>query len=269
MPLLPILKPRNRSSWDARVARARQLAESSSSAKEVLGFYARILEFQHGVYSRYRKNRLIQNARTLRECIDLEQAATDLPALFALVRCYGPPKLAEQAARLSCETRSNIVGDWLNPNSHTDSPVGFFSRVVLEPQAEYLAENWPSIPAQLAGNRCPHCEVLPQMAVLRPEGNGGKRMLLCSLCHSEWEFRRVFCPSCGEENHEKLPRFSAEGVKAVCVEACDSCGNYLKSVDLTTDGLAVPEVDEVATAPLDLWAVERGYHKIQVNLMGF
>lgn len=107
------------------------------------------------------------------------------------------------------------------------------------------------------------------MAVLRPEGDGGKRMLLCSLCHSEWEFRRVLCPSCGEENHEKLPRYTASGIPAVRVEACDSCGKYLKSVDLTLDGLAVPEADEVATAPLDLWADQHGYRKVQPNIMGF
>jgi formate dehydrogenase maturation protein FdhE len=53
------------------------------------------------------------------------------------------------------------------------------------------------------------------------------------------------------------------------VEACDTCKTYLKSVDLTVEGRAVPEVDEVATAPLDLWAAERDYHKILPNVMGF
>ena len=94
-------------------------------------------------------------------------------------------------------------------------------------------------------------------------------MLQCSLCQSEWEFRRVLCPACGEVNHEKLPRYSAEGITAVRVEACDTCHRYLKSIDMTVDGLAVPPVDEIATAPLDLWAAERGYRKIQLNLMGF
>jgi len=28
-------------------------------------------------------------------------------------------------------------------------------------------------------------------------------------------------------------------------------------------------VDEIATAPLDLWAAEQGFRKIQLNLMGF
>jgi formate dehydrogenase maturation protein FdhE len=70
-------------------------------------------------------------------------------------------------------------------------------------------------------------------------------------------------------NHEKLPRYSAEGIAAVRVEACDTCKSYLKSVDLTVDGFAVPEVDEVATTPLDLWAAERDYRKIHLNVMGF
>ena len=32
--------------------------------------------------------------------------------------------------------------------------------------------------------------------------------------------------------------------------------------------LAVPLIDEVAAAPLDLWIRERGYTKIEVNLLG-
>ena len=54
----------------------------------------------------------------------------------------------------------------------------------------------------------------------------------------------------------------------VRVEACDSCKHYIKGIDLTRLGLAVPLVDEVAAAPLDLWARERGYTKIELNLVG-
>jgi formate dehydrogenase maturation protein FdhE len=52
------------------------------------------------------------------------------------------------------------------------------------------------------------------------------------------------------------------------VEACDTCKTYIKTVDLSTNGLAVPLVDEIAAAPLDLWARERRYSKIELNLMG-
>ena len=101
--MLPILKPRNRSTWSARVARAQQLAESSSSAGEVLSFYAGILEFQQGIYAEYHKEAIIPAGGTLRDCIDVEQAAKVLPELIALVRKRGPLRLAERAAELSHE----------------------------------------------------------------------------------------------------------------------------------------------------------------------
>ena len=52
------------------------------------------------------------------------------------------------------------------------------------------------------------------------------------------------------------------------VDACETCHRYLKAVDLTKLGFAVPLVDEVAGASLDLWAREHGYEKIELNLIG-
>jgi FdhE protein len=52
------------------------------------------------------------------------------------------------------------------------------------------------------------------------------------------------------------------------VEACRSCRVYLKLIDLTIDGRAVPEVDELASVVLDMWADELGYTKLQTNLFG-
>ena len=54
----------------------------------------------------------------------------------------------------------------------------------------------------------------------------------------------------------------------VRVEACDSCKGYIKSVDLTKNGRAVPVVDELATVALNIWAEEHGYAKIESNLLG-
>jgi FdhE protein len=98
-------------------------------------------------------------------------------------------------------------------------------------------------------------------------GDGGQRSLVCSFCLGEWEFRRIVCPGCGEEDHAKLPVYTAEEFKHVRVECCDSCRNYIKTVDLTRNGLADPVVDEIASIALDLWAQKQGYTKLQVNLM--
>ena len=105
------------------------------------------------------------------------------------------------------------------------------------------------------------------LGVLRPLGDGGQRSLVCSFCLAEWEFRRIVCPACGEENHAKLPVYTADELKHVRVEACDSCRSYIKTVDMTKSGRAEPVVDEMAAIPLDLWAAEQGYAKLQLNLL--
>jgi len=107
------------------------------------------------------------------------------------------------------------------------------------------------------------------MAVLQPEGDAAGRWLFCSFCLRQWAFRRLLCPWCREEDKEKLPRYSSEEWPAVHVEACDTCRRYLKAIDMTVDGLAVPLIDETAFSVLDVWAADRGYTKIVPNLMGF
>ncbi|MGE3509742.1 MAG: formate dehydrogenase accessory protein FdhE, partial [Vicinamibacterales bacterium] len=107
--------------------------------------------------------------------------------------------------------------------------------------------------------RCPICDGAPRVGVLREEGQGHRRTLLCGCCHSEWPFPRLTCPACGETRFEALPVFTAEAFGHLRIEACDTCRRYLKTVDLTVDGLAVPPVDDIASVPLDLWALERGY----------
>jgi FdhE protein len=53
----------------------------------------------------------------------------------------------------------------------------------------------------------------------------------------------------------------------VRIEACDNCKRYLKTIDLTKDGHAVPIVDDIASVSLDLWAAEQGYSRLRANLL--
>jgi len=66
----------------------------------------------------------------------------------------------------------------------------------------------------------------------------------------------------------KLAIYTAKEFAHVRIEACDSCRCYLKTVDLTKDGHAIPVVDELAAIPLDLWAAEHNYQKLRTNLLG-
>ncbi len=143
----------------------------------------------------------------------------------------------------------------------------FLARAFLQPYAVLARSHQGPPPAGPTPCLCPFCGRKPGVGVLRPQGDGGLRSLVCSFCLGEWEFRRILCPACGEEDHSKLPIYTAEEFPHVRVECCDSCRCYIKTVDLTKSGLAEPVADEIASIALDLWARQQGYAKLQANLM--
>ncbi len=65
-----------------------------------------------------------------------------------------------------------------------------------------------------------------------------------------------------------VPVYTADAFPYIRVECCDTCQTYVKSIDLTKNGLAEPLVDDLASVPLNLWAQEHGYAKLHPNLLG-
>ncbi len=246
-----------------RIARAAELAKTYPSAASILSFYRELALFQKAVSADVQSNATTDARALIRH----------FSPLIELVRRIGPAPLAE----FGCEhLQSNaaqeelLLGYWESGplNELTGAEAGrFFARVLLQPFAEYLASRG-DIQVDRAEPACPLCSARPVVAVLRGEGDGGKRWLLCSLCATEWQYRRVVCPACGEENKDKLPIYVASEFDYVRVDACDSCRTYIKSVDLTKDGHAVPVVDEIATVALNIWAEDHGYSKLEPNLLG-
>jgi FdhE protein len=106
------------------------------------------------------------------------------------------------------------------------------------------------------------------LQIKEASSESGGRDLICATCLTRWPFRRVACASCGEEDPTRVGYYHSPEYDHIRVEACDSCKHYIKGVDLTRYGRAEPFVDEVAAAALDLWARERGYTKIEMNLLG-
>jgi len=108
------------------------------------------------------------------------------------------------------------------------------------------------------------------MAVRR-EGSGeegARRLLACCLCGGEWRFNRILCPSCFEEDPQRLPSFQNEKMPSVRIEACETCRRYVKSLDLSLDARPIPEVDDLASLAMDLWATDQGYSRIEPGLAG-
>jgi FdhE protein len=150
-----------------------------------------------------------------------------------------------------------------------DRALLFVAEALLQPFAEQWAglSATPPVEPMTPPARCAVCAALPVLAVLREEGHGARRALLCSLCLTEWEYRRILCPNCAEQQFDALPVYTAEQFEHVRIEACNRCQRYIKTIDLTKDGLAIPPVDDIASMSLDLWAREHGYVRIKENLL--
>jgi len=250
---------RPKESWNRRIARAQDLAERYPAGAELLRFYRTIARFQRDMALDFEELANLPRDLSLHPARWPQPVQAYCGRLLRLIQQQGPAKLSAAAAELM------QTDDW----DPADPAPQFISRVLLQPYAELLAIREPGNSTPHAvGPVCPFCGEKPVAAVLRPEGEGGKRWLHCSLCATEWEFRRLLCPSCGQEDHQKLPVYAAEEFPHIRVEACDTCRVYLKAIDMTRDGLASPEVDELASVPLDLWAAGRGYAKLQSNLLG-
>jgi len=263
--------------WDRRLQRANELAAAYPFATEGLRFYERIAGFQKSLYAALAPgNGKAQTARppgSLRDELDLFFLLPRFSTFLAFVESIAPSPLAQSAAALSGEggLRWEAVLDefWRSgAQGMLTEPEALLSWTFLQPYAEYLARH--TEPPEIQGTPavCPLCACRPQVGVLRPLGDGAKRSLICSLCATEWDYRRLVCPACGEESVDKLPIYVAEELPHVRVEACDTCHCYIKTIDLTKDGLAIPVVDELAAIPLSLWAAEHEYTKVSTNLLG-
>jgi formate dehydrogenase accessory protein FdhE len=265
------------SDYDGRIRRAERLASLYPFAQEILNFYTCIAEFQKSSYLGIsnRDKRASAKAVFTRDQLDIVGLVPHFKKFLAAIAEHAPTPLAESAHAVSSEPpgliSSRLARYWSGDNNADFSNAAFeqfLPRAFLQPYAEYLSGDGAPGEMTVAPALCPLCDARPLLGILRPEGDGGKRFLLCSFCLREWEFRRIICSTCGEETETKLPVFVAEQFPYIRVEACDTCKFYLRTIDLTKDGNAVPLVDDLAALPLSLWAHEHGYLRAQPNLLG-
>jgi formate dehydrogenase maturation protein FdhE len=275
--------------WDRRIQRATELTSTYPFAAEGLQFYAGAATFQKGLYEKIQKaladSPRPSADRSLKDELDLFLLLPSFPEFLSLIQRIAPRSLAQSAIGLEQKGTSGwqhaIEDFWYRDpeafalqggNQFGNGDRTFSERLLawifLQPYAEYLADYREIEVLDGTPSTCPLCGSMPIVAVLRREGDGAKKSLICMLCAHEWNFRRIYCPACGEEREPQMAFYSTQKIAHVRVDVCDTCHTYLKSIDLTKTGLAVPVVDELATIPLDLWAREHGYQKIQINLLG-
>jgi len=288
-----------------RAARARELADREPAVADLLRFYAALVEYQQRLVaprnggadeaaSAYVVSGLSRTSGSLLHAIQPEwvgRAARDF--ILWLVRLKPDATYAAMQDVPEEEWRQLFESYRASPEDEAarfSEAAVFALEAVVQPIAEHLVfvrgvRLPPSHEASAdrrslggggqpdrgsggrTGPRCPVCDGAPVVGVLREEGHGARRRLVCGLCFTEWDYLRVVCVKCGEQRFEALPVFSAEQFPHARVDACDTCRSYLKTIDATKDGRVVPVVDDLATIALDLWAQEQGYTRIRSNLM--
>lgn len=282
--------------WTERRRRTLELRARQPFARELLDYYGALLGVQEQAFDE------ANAARPGADDLIAYVAEMVVPAVVNVSIAAGPQKLRDAVARhLEIGVaRDLLVAAWIK-GENQPTVDRYLARASAGPVLEALGTEATTL---FAGERdqrhCHTCGGPPQLSFFSVAGEdlaAGGRFLICARCHASWGYARMTCPGCGEDSSSRLPIFSEEGTTSgergsvvrgllgksgdgggsehsavfphVRIEACDTCRQYLLSVDLASDPAAIPIVDELAALPLDLYARERGYRKIIPNLMGF
>lgn len=256
--------------FERRAARAQALAPTSKIAEEPLRFAAGLYRIQAGLAGEIES---LHARRSLSGALsqDAERFVDASRDLLRFASEFGPAALAEEAEARAAEDRpvaiSRLLVWWSGDRQTTED---YLSRAVLRSYAEVLAALRISPDRPHRSGYCPFCGGAPWIASRRSSGNmeGAQRFLGCALCGGEWPLARIHCPSCQEEQPERLPSFQSDSYPAARIEACETCHRYIKSIDLTLDLRPIPEVDELLSLSMDVWASEQGLTRIEPGLAG-
>jgi formate dehydrogenase maturation protein FdhE len=253
--------------FERRADRAEALAREKEPAREPLRFVAGLNHAQGRAAAMIERLHGEQPwSGELRR--DVERLLEPVRGILRFASDSGPPPLATEAAARAAEAsavaRARLCAYW------DEQPVDYLSRAMLRPWGEVLCRLGVRPARALVASRCAFCGGGPWVSSRRGEGNmqGAARYLHCALCGSVWQINRIVCAACGEQNPDRLPSFSTEDHPEARIEACETCHKYVKSIDLTTDARRMPEVDDVASVALDLWAHEKGFSRIEPGPAG-
>ena len=262
--------------FERRAARAELLARGSVAAAEPLRFASGLYRAQ-GRLATAIESLHAERPLSGRLAEDADRFVGRLVDLLRFAAAEGPPAVVEDAERRQREpasqARSRLLGWW---SGDRDTRQDYLSRALLRPYVEVLARRSVAPDRLHPSGHCPFCGGPPWIAARRADGEGGsgraeqgaRRLLGCALCGGEWPLGRILCPACDEGDPSKLPSFQSPSYPAVRIEACETCRRYVKSIDLTVDGRAIPEVDDLASLGMDLWAAREGFARIEPGLAG-
>lgn len=141
--------------------------------------------------------------------------------------------------------------------------LAFLAHCVVRVALERQTRDWAGLLEGFAWDKgyCPICGGSPMLA--RIEEGIPRRWLYCSRCAHAWQFSRVICPACANDDQKSMTYYFVEDAAKESTFACDSCKHYLVTVNKVTE-LADFDADVagLSLAHLDVLMQEKGYRPI-------
>ena len=262
--------------------RVKDLKVRFPEAEDILRFTECILEYQNSVLERIGEPDLdLSNAETRikkgkpalkLKGKDLKPYLPYLKDLLDKASSCGTREIEEGASYLRDLEEEEVLSlvDYFLENQMADDVSRMMFCAWIQPIVYRISEKVTFNRDSWLKNFCPVCGFKPSVSFLMDSEEGeGVRFLRCSLCLTDWVYVRTMCVNCGNNEDDKIDYFVEKDIDYIHLQVCRRCEHYIKVVDLRKDGLAVPDLEDIATVTLDLWASERGYMKIEKNLFGY
>ena len=257
-------------SFERRADRAARLAPDSPAEHDVFLFASELCRAQGRAALELEASHA-QSPFSGSLAADFDRVEPAARGIFRSIAGRAPAPLAEKAESRSEDDRdvasARLLAYWAGDHGTADD---YLSRAALRPYAEVLRSRG-IVPNRIhRRGHCPACGAPPAIACRRDGSlmEGARRFLGCMQCGAEWPFERILCPSCFEEDPLKLPSFRSDRHSTVRIEACETCRRYVKSIDLSEDARPIPEIDDLLSLSMDLWAAEQGFTRIEPGLAG-
>lgn len=117
-------------------------------------------------------------------------------------------------------------------------------------------------------SHCPVCGSDPDLSTLEAHpdpseflmSKSGELWNHCPVCTHHWRFVRMTCAGCGNQDHERMTRFSLPDSPREHIYACEACGQYLPCLDLVDSPGGIDlDLAALGLVHLDAVAQSRGY----------
>ena len=186
-----------------------------------------------------------------------------------------PEKLTRQLQVLQAELQSSSESStsvirWLFDEDLLDtSCAGLLRYLGWAVMADYLEPLVDAFDTWREGERwlrtyCPTCGSLPAMAQLAGTDPARTRFLSCGCCRTRWQYRRLGCPFCENQDDRRLGILIFEAEGGLRIDYCESCKGYLKTY--CGQGNEKVLLADWTSMHLDFIARDRGFNRLATSL---